>query len=139
MKFSDYPLAVSAALARQVFAEELTATKRAQIRHCSELTGVKAIPEQIANQHHPKLGAWRAATGPREFPREGLLSCRDAFVSALNAQGRCGGRLRRSNDDRLPQRVYSAEMAMTRQVLSEPLGEAAGVKPKSMAEHFRLR
>jgi len=75
-----------------VRADELTATKRAQIKTLLELTGVKAIPEQIANN---TVQSW--VPGVRQldpkFPDKGFTVARDAFAAALNAKADAAGGL----------------------------------------------
>lgn len=73
-------------------ADELTATKRAQIKTLLELTGVKAIPEQIASN---TVQSW--VPGVRQldpkFPDKGFSLARDAFAAALNAKTDAAGGL----------------------------------------------
>jgi len=75
-----------------VHADELTATKRAQIKTLLELTGVKAIPEQIASN---TVQSW--VPGVRQldpkFPDKGFAVVRDAFAAALNAKADAAGGL----------------------------------------------
>jgi len=94
MKFLASLLAASALVLANsgAHADELTATKRAQIKTLLELTGVKAIPEQIANN---TIQSW--VPGVRQldpkFPDKGFTIARDAFVSALNAKADAAGGL----------------------------------------------
>lgn len=94
MKFLASLLAASALVLANsgAHADELTATKRAQIKTLLELTGVKAIPEQIANN---TIQSW--VPGIRQldpkFPDKGFTIARDAFVSALNAKADAAGGL----------------------------------------------
>ncbi len=73
-------------------ADELTATKRAQIKTLLELTGVKAIPEQIATT---TIQSW--VPGVRQldpkFPDKGFALARDAFIAVLNAKADAAGGL----------------------------------------------
>ena len=66
-------------------ADELTSAKRAQIKTLLEVTGVKAIPEQIANN---TVQSW--APGIRQldpkFPDKGFAIARDAFLASLNSK-----------------------------------------------------
>ena len=75
-----------------VHADELTANKRAQIKTLLELTGVKAIPEQIASN---TVQSW--VPGVRQldpkFPDKGFAVVRDAFAAALNAKADAAGGL----------------------------------------------
>lgn len=75
-----------------VHADELTAAKRAQIKTLLELTGVKAIPEQIASNTVQGWVAGIKQLDPK-FPDKGFTIARDAFAAALNAKIDGGGGL----------------------------------------------
>ncbi len=68
-----------------VHADELTATKRAQIKSLLELTGIKVIPEQIANNTVQSWVPGIKQLDPK-FPDKGFTIARDAFLSGLNAK-----------------------------------------------------
>ena len=76
------PLAFSAGTAQ---ADDLTAAKRAQIKTLLEITGVKAIPEQIANNTVQSWVPGIKQLDPK-FPDKGFAVVRDTFLAALNAK-----------------------------------------------------
>ena len=73
-------------------ADELTATKRAQIKTLLDITGVKAIPEQIANSTVQSWVAGIKQLDPK-FPDKGFTIIRDTFLAGLNAKVDGGGGL----------------------------------------------
>ena len=87
-------LAISAfaLLSPSAFADELTAAKRAQIKTLLEITGVKAIPEQIANNTVQSWVPGIKQLDPK-FPDKGFAVIRDAFLTGLNAKIDGGGGL----------------------------------------------
>jgi len=66
-------------------ADELTAAKRTQIKTLLELTGIKSLPEQIANNTVQSWVPGIKQLDPK-FPDKGFAITRDAFVAALNAK-----------------------------------------------------
>ncbi|MCS6996467.1 MAG: DUF2059 domain-containing protein [Casimicrobiaceae bacterium] len=66
-------------------AEPLTEAKRANIRKLLELTGVRAIPEQIANSTVQSMVPGIRQLDPK-FPERGFLIMRDAILAGLNAK-----------------------------------------------------
>jgi len=75
-----------------VHADELTAAKRAQIKTLLELTGIKAIPEQIANNTVQSWVPGIKQLDPK-FPDKGFSIARDAFAAGLSAKIDGGGGL----------------------------------------------
>ncbi len=73
-------------------ADELTAAKRAQIKTLLEITGVKAIPEQIANNTVQSWVPGIKQLDPK-FPDKGFTVIRDAFLAGLNTKIDGGGGL----------------------------------------------
>ena len=73
-------------------ADELTAAKRAQIKTLLEITGVKAIPEQIANNTVQSWVPGIKQLDPK-FPDKGFTIIRDTFLAGLNAKVDGGGGL----------------------------------------------
>ncbi len=71
------------ALAAQ--ADELTPGKRTQIKTLLELTGIKAIPEQIANNTVQSWAPGIKQLDPK-FPDKGFAIARDGFLAGLNAK-----------------------------------------------------
>ncbi len=84
--------AVLAMASATVHADELTAAKRAQIKTLLELTGIKAIPEQIANNTVQSWVPGVKQLDPK-FPDKGFTIARDAFLAALTAKIDGGGGL----------------------------------------------
>ena len=78
-------VAVLACVALTAHADELTPAKRTQIKTLLEITGIKAIPEQIASN---TVQSW--APGIKQldakFPDKGFAVARDAFASTLNTK-----------------------------------------------------
>ena len=66
-------------------ADELTPAKRAQIKILLETTGIKAIPEQIANNTVQSWAPGIKQLDPK-FPDKGLAIARDAFLASLNTK-----------------------------------------------------
>lgn len=66
-------------------ADELTPAKRAQIKTLLDITGVKAIPEQIANNTVQSWAPGIKQLDPK-FPDKGFAIARDAFLASLNAK-----------------------------------------------------
>jgi uncharacterized protein len=81
-----------ALFASAVYADELTAAKRAQIKTLLDITGIKAIPEQIANNTVQSWVPGIKQLDPK-FPDKGFATIRDAFLSGLNAKVDGGGGL----------------------------------------------
>ncbi len=75
-----------------VHADELTAGKRAQIKSLLDITGVKAIPEQIANNTVQSWVPGIKQLDPK-FPDKGFTIIRDTFLAGLNAKVEGGGGL----------------------------------------------
>ncbi len=73
-------------------ADELTATKRTQIKTLLDITGVKAIPEQIANNTVQSWVPGIKQLDPK-FPDKGFTIIRDTFLTGLNAKVDGGGGL----------------------------------------------
>lgn len=83
--FKKIIVAVAACAAMIASADELTAAKRAQIKTLLEMTGVKAIPEQIANNTVQSWVPGIKQLDPK-FPDKGFAITRDAFLAALSAK-----------------------------------------------------
>lgn len=66
-------------------ADELTPGKRAQIKALLEITGVKAIPDQIASNTVQSWAPGIKQLDPK-FPDKGFAVARDAFASTLSAK-----------------------------------------------------
>ncbi len=81
-----------ALFAAAVHADELTNAKRAQIKTLLEITGVKAIPEQIANNTVQSWVPGIKQLDPK-FPDKGFTLIRDTFLAGLNAKVEGGGGL----------------------------------------------
>lgn len=64
---------------------ELTAAKRAEIKTLLEVSGVRAIPEQIANSTVQSMAGGIKQLDPK-FPDKGFVTMRDALISGLNAK-----------------------------------------------------
>lgn len=75
-----------------VHADELTAGKRAQIKTLLDITGIKAIPEQIANNTVQSWVPGIKQLDPK-FPDKGFTIIRDTFLAGLNAKVDGGGGL----------------------------------------------
>ena len=89
------PLLVAASLAlftALVHADELTAAKRTQIKTLLDITGIKAIPEQIANNTVQSWVPGIKQLDPK-FPDKGFTIIRDTFLAGLNAKVDGGGGL----------------------------------------------
>ncbi len=91
-KFLLLVAATLSLLSATVQADELTAAKRAQIKTLLELTGVKAIPDQIASNTVQSWVGGVKQLDPK-FPDKGFTIARDAFAAALNAKIDGGGGL----------------------------------------------
>jgi Uncharacterized protein conserved in bacteria (DUF2059). len=65
--------------------EPLTEAKKANIKKLLELTGVRAIPEQLANSTVQSMSGGIRQLDPK-FPDRGFLIMRDAILSGLNAK-----------------------------------------------------
>jgi uncharacterized protein len=85
-------VATLALFATTAHADELTAAKRAQIKTLLDITGVKAIPEQIANNTVQSWIPGIKQLDPK-FPDKGFTIIRDTFVAGLNAKVDGGGGL----------------------------------------------
>ena len=81
-----------ALLASAVHADELTAAKRTQIKTLLDITGIKAIPEQIANNTVQSWVPGIKQLDPK-FPDKGFALIRDTFLAGLNAKVDGGGGL----------------------------------------------
>lgn len=79
-------------LAVAAHADELTAAKRTQIRTLLDITGIKAIPEQIANNTVQSWAPGIKQLDPK-FPDKGFAIVRDTFLTSLNAKIEGGGGL----------------------------------------------
>ena len=75
-----------------VYADELTAAKRAQIKTLLDITGIKAIPEQIANNTVQSWVPGIKQLDPK-FPDKGFTIMRDTFLAGLSAKVDGGGGL----------------------------------------------
>jgi uncharacterized protein len=64
---------------------ELTATKRAEIKTLLDLTGIRAIPDQIALNSVQSMVAGIRQLDPK-FPDKGFQAMRTAIVEGLNAK-----------------------------------------------------
>ena len=84
--------ATLALFASAVHADELTTAKRAQIKTLLDITGVKAIPEQIANNTVQSWVPGIKQLDPK-FPDKGFTIIRDTFLAGLNAKVDGGGGL----------------------------------------------
>ena len=73
-------------------ADELTTAKRAQIRTLLDITGIKAIPEQIATNTVQSWVPGIKQLDPK-FPDKGFAIVRDTFLASLNAKIDGGGGL----------------------------------------------
>ncbi len=85
-------VATLALFATAAHADELTAAKRAQIKTLLDITGVKVIPEQIANSTVQSWVAGIKQLDPK-FPDKGFTIIRDTFLAGLNAKVDGGGGL----------------------------------------------
>ena len=86
-------VAASLALfASAVYADELTSSKRAQIKTLLDITGIKIIPEQIANNTVQSWAPGIKQLDPK-FPEKGFTIMRDSFLAGLNAKVEGGGGL----------------------------------------------
>ena len=83
--FRNALIAALTCVAFTAYADELTAAKRAQIKTLLEVTGVKAIPEQIANNTVQSWAPGIKQLDPK-FPDKGFAVARDAFVATLNTK-----------------------------------------------------
>ncbi len=83
--FRNAAIAGLACIALAVHADELTAAKRAQIKTLLETTGIKAVPEQIANNTVQSWAPGIKQLDPK-FPDKGFAIARDAFLSSLSAK-----------------------------------------------------
>ena len=81
-----------ALFASAVHADELTAAKRTQIKTLLDITGIKAIPEQIANNTVQSWVPGIKQLDPK-FPDKGFTLIRDTFLAGLNAKVDGGGGL----------------------------------------------
>ena len=81
-----------ALFASAAHADELTSAKRAQIKTLLDITGVKAIPEQIANNTVQSWVPGVKQLDPK-FPDKGFTIARDTFLAGLNAKVDGGGGL----------------------------------------------
>ena len=81
-----------ALIASAVHADELTANKRTQIKALLDITGIKAIPEQIANNTVQSWVPGIKQLDPK-FPDKGFTIMRDTFLAGLNAKVDGGGGL----------------------------------------------
>jgi|GEM_PF-843566 len=66
-------------------ADTLTDAKRANIKKLLEITGIRAIPEQIANSTVQSMVGGIRQLDPK-FPERGFVAMRDAILSGLNAK-----------------------------------------------------
>ena len=86
-------VAASLALfASAIHADELTSSKRAQIKTLLDITGIKAIPEQIANSTVQSWAPGIKQLDPK-FPEKGFMIMRDAFLAGLTTKVEGGGGL----------------------------------------------
>ena len=83
--FRHAAAAALACIALTAHADELTAAKRAQIKTLLETTGIKAIPEQIANNTVQSWAPGIKQLDPK-FPDKGFTIARDAFLGSLSAK-----------------------------------------------------
>ncbi len=74
----------AASAAAPAATEVLTDAKRANIKKLLELTGVRGIPEQIANSTVQSMVGGIRQLDPK-FPERGFVAMRDAILSGLNA------------------------------------------------------
>ena len=83
--FRSALVAAIACIAFTVQADELTANKRTQIKALLEITGIKAIPEQIASNTVQSWAPGIKQLDPK-FPDKGFAVARDAFASTLSTK-----------------------------------------------------
>ena len=83
--FRSAVVASIACIAFTAHADELTAAKRAQIKTLLEITGVKAIPDQIASNTVQSWAPGIKQMDPK-FPDKGFTVARDAFAATLNTK-----------------------------------------------------
>ena len=81
-----------ALFASAIHADELTSSKRAQIKTLLDITGIKAIPEQIANNTVQSWVPGIKQLDPK-FPEKGFIIMRDTYLAGLNAKVEGGGGL----------------------------------------------
>lgn len=109
-------------VAATAHADELTATKRANIKTLLELTNIKAIPEQIANN---TVQSW--APGIRQldpkFPDKGFAIVRDAFLAVLNAKADAAGGLTEQVTIVYHNAFSAAEVAELLKFYQSPVGK----------------
>ena len=95
MSTSIFRSALFAAIACFAFtahADELTPAKRTQIKTLLDITGIKAIPEQIAGNTVQSWAAGIKQLDPK-FPDKGFAVARDAFASTLTSKIETSGGL----------------------------------------------
>ena len=83
--FRSALIATLACCAFAAYADELTSAKRAQIKTLLEITGIKAIPEQIAGNTVQSWAPGIKQLDPK-FPDKGFAVARDAFASTLSSK-----------------------------------------------------
>ena len=83
--FRSALFAAIACIAFTAHADELTSAKRAQIKTLLDITGIKAIPEQIAGNTVQSWAPGIKQLDPK-FPDKGFVVARDAFAATLNAK-----------------------------------------------------
>jgi uncharacterized protein len=94
--YTNYLIAGAVALTASLsFAQaggDLTAAKRAEIKTLLELTGVRAIPEQIAINSVQSMAGGIKRLDPK-FPDKGFQVMKDSIQSTLNGKVETGGGL----------------------------------------------
>jgi uncharacterized protein len=78
-------LAASTAMTALAQTGELTAEKRANIKTLLEITGLRAIPDQIANSSVQSMAGGIKQLDPK-FPDKGFVAMRDAVLTGLSAK-----------------------------------------------------
>jgi uncharacterized protein len=84
-KLRNAAIAALACVGLAAQADELTSAKRSQIKTLLETTGIKAVPEQIANNTVQSWAPGIKQLDPK-FPDKGFMIARDAFLNTLNAK-----------------------------------------------------
>jgi uncharacterized protein len=113
---------VFALCAASAQADELTATKRAQIKTLLDITGIKGIPEQIANNTVQSWVPGIKQLDPK-FPDKGFTIIRDTFVAGLNTKVDGGGGLIEQVTIVYHNQFTGAEIADLVKFYQSPLGK----------------
>jgi len=130
-------VAASICAAMIASADDLTAAKRAQIKSLLEITGVKAMPEQIASN---TVQSWVPAIKQLDpkFPDKGFTITRDAFLAALTAKADTPGGLIEQVTLVYHNAYTAAEIAEMLKFYQSPIGKKMlGTQAKLNAETFQ--